>query len=55
MCGGQIYVIALPLTTVLTLQASVSSLGVLFDCLFAPFLGLPLLMGVLIGRTGLRR
>jgi hypothetical protein len=55
MCGEQISVIALPLTTVLALHALASSLGVLFVCLFTAFLGLPLLMGVLIGRTGLRR
>ena len=47
MCGEQISVIALPLTTVLALHALASSLGVLFVCLFTAFLGLPLLMGSL--------
>ena len=55
MFGEQVSVIALPLTAVLALHASAASLGVLFACLFAPFLGLPLLMGVLVDRGGRRR
>lgn len=46
----QISVIALPLTAILLLGANAQQLGILVACTYAPYLGLPAVVGVLIDR-----